>query len=259
MSLIDTHCHLDDKRFQEDRAAVIDRAVSAGVERMVTIGTGDGLPDLEAAIRLADLYEPLWATVGVHPQFAGQSEDWMLRHLESLIVHPKVLAVGEIGLDYHYEVAPRDKQRAVFVDQMAIAREKRKPIVIHTREAWDDTLALLSQYWQPTDLPCILHCFTGGPDEARRALQLGCWISFSGIVTYPKSLEVQEAAAIVPFDRILVETDAPYLAPIPYRGKRNEPSFVVDTARKLAELRGEDFEDFCSAAASNFRRACLQG
>jgi TatD DNase family protein len=167
--------------------------------------------------------------------------------------HPKVVAIGEIGLDYHYDFAPREIQRTVFIEQMRIARDAAKPIVIHTREAWEDTLSLLVEHW-PATLGGIMHCFSGGPNEATRALDLGFYLSFGGIVTFPKSLDIQEAARHAPADRILIETDAPYLAPVPKRGKRNEPAFVVETARKLADLRSVSLESIAALTTSNFRR-----
>ena len=165
--------------------------------------------------------------------------------------------MGEIGLDYHYDFSPREAQHNIFIEQMRIACDARKPIVIHTREAWIDTIALLREHWAPTGLGGIMHCFSGGPAEAEQALELGFHLSFGGIVTFPKALDIQQAARIAPGDRILIETDAPYLAPVPRRGKRNEPAFVVETARKLAELRGESIEAIAQVTSANFRRLCL--
>ena len=256
--VVDSHCHLDNEQFKEDRQAVIERALTAGVDRMLVIGTGDGPPDLEVAIRLADRYPALFATVGVHPHDASKAGRETYQQLEELLRHPRVLALGEIGLDYHYDFSPREVQRDVFVEQMRIASVARKPIVIHTREAWEDTLTLSENHWSPTGLPGIMHCFSGGPAEAERCVALGFYVSFGGILTFPKALEVQEAARTVPLDRILVETDAPYLAPVPKRGKRNEPAFVVETARKLASLRGTTLEEIAAATTRNFERLTLQ-
>jgi TatD DNase family protein len=252
--LADSHCHLDHEQFDVDRDAVIERALEAGVQCMVAIGTGDGPPDLETGIRLADRYPAIYATVGVHPHDASKAEPETFRHLAELLRHPKVVALGEIGLDYHYDFSPRQVQSDVFVAQMRVAADAGKPIVIHTREAWEDTLALIERHWKPTRLPGIMHCFSGGPAEAARCVELGFYLSFGGIVTFPKALELQEAARSAPADRILVETDAPYLAPVPRRGKRNEPAFVVETARKLAELRGETLESIAAVTTANFRR-----
>ncbi len=254
MSLIDSHCHLDSKEFDADRDEVIQRALDAGVEHMIAIGTGNGPPDLEAGIRMAEKYPAFFATVGIHPHDAAKVGPPDFENLTSLLTHPKVVAVGEIGLDYHYDFAPRETQKAVFIEQMAIAAAARKPIVIHTREAWDDTLDLIEQHWTPHGIGGIMHCFSGGPDAAQRAIDLGFYLSFGGIVTFPKALEVQEAAKMAPRDRILVETDSPYLAPVPKRGKRNEPALVVHTARKLAELRGESFEEVSRTTTENLQR-----
>ena len=252
--MIDSHCHLDNEQFDTDREAVIDRALASGVEHMVAIGTGDGPPDLEAGIRLAERHPALYATVGVHPHDAAKATPPTFQRLADLLAHPKVVALGEIGLDNHYDFSPRNVQRAVFIEQMRIAREAGKPIVIHTREAWDDTLDLLRAHWVPAGICGIMHCFSGGPVEAQQALDLGFYLSFGGIVTFPKAADVQEAARQTPSDRILIETDAPYLAPVPMRGKRNEPAYVIETARKLAELRGETIEDIEAVTSANFRR-----
>ena len=257
MSLVDSHCHLDDSQFDADRDATIDRAVAAGVRQMLAIGTGEGPPDLEAAIRLAEKYDILLATVGIHPQYAVTADRQTLDRIAELLKHPKVVAVGEIGLDYHYPPVPKDEQHAIFVEQMQMAYSARKPIIIHTRDAWDDTYALLKQHWRPTGLPCILHCFTGGAEQAKQALDLDCYVSFAGIVTYPKATDVHEAVKLIPLDRLLIETDSPYLPPVPFRKNRNEPAYVVHTARRLAELRGEDFELIAASTTSNFHRLCL--
>ena len=254
MTIVDSHCHLDNEQFNADREAVIARALEAGVETMVAIGTGDGPPDLEVAVRLADKHAPMLATVGVHPHDAAKADDSVYPRLAELLRYPKVIALGEIGLDYHYDFSPREVQKAVFIEQMRVARDAGKPIVIHTREAWDDTLALLEEHWAPAKLPGIMHCFSGTPDQARRCLDLGFYLSFGGIVTFPKALDIQESAQIAPADRILVETDAPYLAPVPRRGKRNEPAFVVETARKLASLRGRPVEEIARQTNENFHR-----
>jgi TatD DNase family protein len=252
VNLVDSHCHLDNPQFDADREAVIDRALAAGVERMVVIGTGDGPPDLEGGIRLADRHEPIYATVGIHPHDASKATPETYTRLRELLQHPKVIALGEIGLDYHYDHSPREVQRAVFLEQMLLAGEARKPIVIHTREAWEDTIALLEVYWRPHGLGGIMHCFSGNADQAALCVDLGFHLSFGGIVTFPKALDVQEAARQAPAGRILIETDAPYLAPIPHRGKRNEPAFVAETARKMADLRGVSTEEIARLTSANF-------
>jgi len=250
--VIDSHCHLDNEQFDPDREAVIDRALASGVELMLAVGTGDGPPDLESGIRLADSHTSIYATVCVHPHEAAKATSETYRRLAELVKHPKVLAFGEIGLDYHYDFSPREVQKAAFIEQMRIAADARKPIVIHTREAWEDTLDLIEKHWKPTGLGGIMHCFSGGPAEAQRCLDLGFYLSFAGIVTFPKSTAIQEAARMTPTERILIETDAPYLAPVPHRGKRNEPAFVVQTARKLADLRGVTPEEIARITTENF-------
>jgi TatD DNase family protein len=250
VTLVDSHCHLDDAKFDEDREAAIGRARAAGVERMLAIGTGNGPPDLEAAVRLADRYDFMYATVGVHPHDVAKATEETFARLRELAAHPKVLAIGEVGLDYHYDFSPRPVQREVFARQLALAAEVRKPIVIHTREAWDDTLG------QVVDLPYsgIMHCFTGDAAQARQALDRGFYLSFGGVLTFPKADALREAARIVPDDRLLVETDCPYLAPVPHRGKRNEPAFLVETVRRLADVRGRAAEEIAELTTRNFHR-----
>jgi TatD DNase family protein len=246
--LVDSHCHIDGEEFEADRASVVERARAAGVDRIVVIGS-------EGALRLAEQHEFLYATTGVHPHEASKAGDAAFERMERRLAHPKIVAVGEIGLDYHYDFSPRDVQRAVFIRQLRLARG-RKPVVIHTREAWEDTLSILDEHWQGSG---IFHCFTGGPAEARSALDRGFFLSFGGIVTFPKALENREAARLTPDDRLLVETDAPYLAPVPYRGKRNEPAFVVETVKRLAEIRGVSPEHIADVTTANFERLCLRG
>ncbi|MBZ5578264.1 MAG: TatD family hydrolase [Acidobacteriia bacterium] len=255
MRLVDSHCHLDDRQFDEDREAAIERARAAGVGTLMAIGTGSGPPDLEAALRLADQYPFIVATVGVHPHDASKaSEDTFVR-LQELARRPRVKAIGEIGLDYHYDFSPREVQRAVFERQLTIAAEAGRPVVIHTREAWDDTLAILRARWNGGG---VMHCFTGNEQQAGQALDLGFHLAFGGVLTFPKAEEVRQAARITPEERLLVETDCPYLAPVPMRGKRNEPAFLVETVRRLAEVRGVPPERIAEQTTRNFRRLCLQ-
>jgi TatD DNase family protein len=254
VKLIDSHCHLDDEQFDPDREEVIARAREAGVERMMAIGTGSGPPDLEAALRLARQHDFIYATVGVHPHDAAKATPETFAVMETLMSEIKVLAIGEIGLDYHYDFSPRDVQCDVFVAQLKLASRAGKPIVIHTREAWDDTLLLLREHWSGGG---IIHCFSGGPAEARQALDLGFHLSFGGVLTFPKADALREAARLAPEDRLLVETDAPYLAPVPQRGKRNEPAFMVETVRRLAVVRGVAPERIAEVTTGNFERLML--
>lgn len=255
MTLVDSHCHLDDERFAEDREQAIGRALAAGVTRLLAVGTGGGPPDLEAGVRLAEAYPFIYATVGVHPHDASKATPDTYERLKELSGNPKVLAVGEIGLDYHYNLSPPDAQREVFRRQLSLAAEIGKPVTIHTREAWPDTLAILREEYTGEG---IMHCFTGGPEEARRSLEMGFYVSFAGVVTFPKSQAIRDAAMLVPDDRLLVETDAPYLAPVPHRGRRNEPAFMVETVRALAEIRGADAEWIADLTTRNFERLCLR-
>jgi TatD DNase family protein len=253
VELVDSHCHLDDSRFEDDREAVIARAGEAGLKYMLSIGTGDGPPDLEAAIRVAGLHPKVYATVGVHPNDAPKVDGKTFENLAGLMGHRKVVAVGEIGLDYHWDT-PKEAQLPVFLRQLELAREARMPIVIHTRDAWRDTLDILREHWAPAGLDCVMHCFTGGADEARECLDLGFCLSFGGVATYPKSKEVREAARVVPSDRLLLETDCPYLAPVPHRGQRNEPAYLVHSAQVIAEARGVSLDQLALETTANFER-----
>jgi TatD DNase family protein len=249
--LVDSHVHLDDAKFDADRDATIERALAAGVERMMAIGTGNGPPDLETGVRMADRYSFIYATIGVHPHDASKATAETWARLRELAAHPKVLAIGEIGLDYHYDLSPREVQRTVFEQQLAIAAATGKPIVIHTREAWHDTVTALRTHWSGAG---IMHCFTGDEVQARQALDLGFHLSFGGVLTFPKADAVRQAARVTPHERLLVETDCPYLAPVPHRGKRNEPAFLVETVRRLAEVRGCTPEEIAEVTTRNFER-----
>lgn len=248
---VDSHCHLDDKRFADDLDAVLERAAAAGVGRILTIGTGDGPPEIDRAVRIGERYPQVFASVGVHPHDAAKVTAQTYDDLRALAKHEKVIAFGEIGLDYHYDFSPREVQREVFIEQLKIAREVQRPITIHTREAWDDTMSILREYWAGTG---IMHCFTGDPAQAREALDLGLHLAFGGVLTFRTAENVRESARITPDDRLLIETDAPYLAPIPYRGKRNEPAMMVETARKLAEVRETTVDAIGALTTANFDR-----
>lgn len=247
----DSHCHLDGERFAADLEAVLDRAAAAGVTRMLSIGTGE----IDCAVRLADQYEQVYASVGVHPHDASKLTAQTLDDLKALAANPKVVAFGEIGLDYHYDFSPRETQREAFIAQLKLARELELPITIHTREAWDDTISVLRDNWSGEG---IMHCFTGDPIQAEEALAMGFHLSYGGVLTFKTAENVRESARLTPDDRLLIETDAPYLAPIPYRGKRNEPAMVVETAKRLAEVRGTSVEHIAQVTAANFERLCLR-
>ena len=253
MEIVDSHCHLDDAQFHPDREATINRARAAGLKYMLAIGTGDGPPELEAAIRLAKQYPFIYSTVGVHPNDAPKINSQTFKDLTALLQHPKVAAMGEIGLDYHWGIS-KEAQIPVFQRQLELAAEAQKPVVIHTRDAWHDTLDILRQFWFPTGLPCVMHCFTGNLQQAEECLQLGFYLSFGGVATFPKSVENREVARLVPRNRMLLETDAPYLAPVPQRGKRNEPAFVVHTANRLADVLGISTEQLGAETTQNFER-----
>ena len=230
MGWFDNHCHVDDDRIPGGTAGALAAAREAGVTGFITVGTDAARS--EAAIAVAAAHDDVWATVGLHPHDAVNGVESIIPLLDG----SKVVAVGECGLDYHYDHSPRPVQREAFAAQIALAHTRQLPLVIHTRSAWDDTFAVLAAEGVPAST--IFHCFTGGPEEARRCLDLGAFLSFSGIVTFKTADDVRAAAALCPADRLLVETDAPYLAPIPHRGKRNQPAFVPIVGAALAAVRG---------------------
>jgi TatD DNase family protein len=256
VELVDSHCHLDDAQFASDREAVIARAREAGLKWMLSIGTGEGPPDLACAIRLAEQYPFVLATVGVHPNDSLKIDGNTFEDLTRLLKHPKVKALGEIGLDYHWGV-DKDVQRPVFLRQLEMAAKARLPIIIHTRDAWKDTIELLRSEWASTRLPCVMHCFTGNPQQAQECLDLGFYLSFGGVTTFPKAGEIRDAARLVPTENLLIETDCPYLAPVPYRGKRNEPAYVAHTASVVAQARGIAAEELARETTANFERIFL--
>jgi TatD DNase family protein len=251
--LIDSHCHVDPNHFREGPDTILDRARGAGVDAFVVIGVDSDLSAARFAVALSMRRDDVHATVGVHPHDATSLDSAMLVEIEALARRPEVVAVGEIGLDYHYMHSPRDTQQRVFVELIALARRVQKPIVIHTREAAGDTLEILEREGA-SDVGGIIHCFSEDRAFAERALALDFDLSFSGIVTFKSARSIQEVAVWAPGDRILVETDSPYLAPVPLRGKRCEPAHVVHTARFVAELRGEAFETLAARTAENTRR-----
>jgi TatD DNase family protein len=249
--LIDSHCHLD--YFQADRADIIARARAAGVRKMVTIGTRLG--EQAATVReIAGSDPDIFGTIGIHPHNAGEREAPSVAELLKEADHPKVIGLGESGLDYFYDKAPRPAQQAGFRAHIAAARDSGLPLVIHARDADEDVAAILEDEAGKGAFPFLLHCFSSGAELAKRALALGGYVSFSGILTFPKSEENRAIAAEIPLDRLLVETDSPYLAPVPLRGKRCEPAYVAHTARRLAELRGLTMAEIEERTADNFHR-----
>jgi TatD DNase family protein len=252
--LVDSHCHLDAQYFPSGPDDVLARAEAVGVVGLVVVGVGRDLAPARSAIALARrASERVAAVVGVHPHDAAVLDDAMYADLAELARAPEVAAVGETGLDFHYDHSPRDVQRAVFARLVALARAVGKPSVVHTREAPGETLDVLEREGA-RDVGGIIHCFSEDVPFARRALDLGFDLSFSGIVTFKNARGVHEAAAFAPGDRIHVETDSPYLAPIPMRGKTCEPAYVVHTARRVAEIRGEAFDAFCARSRANTER-----
>jgi TatD DNase family protein len=254
MELIDSHAHIDFPQFADDREAMLQRAREAGVRTLLAVGTGPGPEKLDAAIPYAEQYDWIYTSVGIHPHEAREVTPQHLDELARLARHPKVIAWGEIGLDYFYDHSPREVQARVFSEQMALARGARLPIIIHCRDAWDDCLAQIEGEWAPAGLGGILHCFTGTLEHARRGLDMGFYISFAGNSTYPKTQNLRDVAKHLPLDRMLIETDAPFLAPQPHRGKRNEPAYVAEVAKTLAAVRNLPPEEFAAATAENFRR-----
>ena len=253
---IDSHAHIDGTEFDADREQVIQRARDARVSAILNVGTGDPHSGvLERAVELAEAHRDIYAAVGTHPHdarlFDGRAEEriWKLATGSA-----KVIAWGEIGLDFHYDNSPREVQIDVFEWQLRLARELSLPVIIHTREAEVETAKILKSHWADSKLPGIMHCFSGSADLAQQAIDSGFSISFSGILTFKKADELRAVAKQVPLDRLLIETDCPYLAPIPFRGKRNEPAYVVEVARCLADLRGLEIEELASITTNNFAR-----
>ena len=248
--MIDSHAHVDGREFDGDRDAVLARARAAGVTRVVTVGTGRSIADIARAAALAEREPDVWATAGVHPHDAALVTDAWWPELEELCRRPRVVAVGETGLDYHYDHSPRDVQKDVFRAQLRLARDVGKPVVCHVRDAHPDTVDLL----RSAGVPGVIHCFTAGPDEARAYAALGLYVSFSGIITFKTAGAIRAAVKEVPLDRILIETDCPYLAPVPMRGRRNEPAFLVHTAETVAREAGVPAAELIAASSANASR-----
>jgi len=261
---IDSHAHLEGKRYDVDRDEVLARAKQSGIEAYLAIGNGDGPDTADCGIKLAEKYDPrpeyprIWASMGIHPHEASLANEAADSQMLQWAGHPKVIAWGEIGLDYFYDHSPREIQKTVFLRQMELARTAKLPIIIHCRpsenseNAWDDCLASIAEHWRSSGLGGILHCFTGSIEHARRALDMDFMISFAGNITFPKAQRIRDAAQMVPLDRMLIETDSPYLAPNPHRGQRNEPAFVEEVARQIGELRSLPTEEIGSQTTQNF-------
>ena len=246
--LVDAHCHLDDRRYDGDRLEMIQRARGVGVTHFVTVGCDP--EGIDRALALAAVHSDVWCTAGIHPHGAKDVEDAFLDGLEPLFARPRVVAVGECGLDYYYDNSPRERQREVFARQVALARRVRKPIMVHVRDAYDDTLDILTSE-NARDVGGIIHCFTGTWQWAQKALDLGFHLSIPGVVTFAKPGELVDVVRQAPLERLLTETDSPYLAPSPHRGKRNEPAFVAHVAEKIAEVRGMTVEAVRDQTARN--------
>lgn len=250
--LIDSHCHLDFDVLSQDIDGVLARMEEAGVAGCVTISTR--VRQFDRLTQIAEQHDNVWCSVGTHPHNAHEELEIGTDDLIALAEHPRCVAIGEVGLDYHYDYSPREAQETGFRRHIAAARTTGLPLVIHARSADDDVIAVLEDEHEKGAFPFILHCFSSGAELARRGLSLGGYVSFSGIVTFKNASEIQEVARFVPPERLLVETDAPYLAPVPHRGRSNEPQFVRHTAEKLAELRGIEFERLAELTTGNFFR-----
>jgi TatD DNase family protein len=264
--LVDSHAHLDSERYADDREAMLRRAWDAGVGAVLSIGIGEDPAGMGRALEICRQFNgqpgvpKLYASAGVYPHNATEIDDAVLAMLDSLLAEPEVIACGEIGLDYFHHGAPHAAQREGLIRQLEIAAARKRPILIHCRakdgttDAWDDLLGILEAHWRQTGLGGVMHCFGGGWEQARRSLDLGFLVSFAGNLTYPKALPLREVAVRLPVDAVLVETDAPWLAPAAHRGKRNEPAWVVQTALVLAELLGVEKDEIASATTKNFFR-----
>ncbi|HTS70471.1 MAG TPA: TatD family hydrolase [Terriglobia bacterium] len=249
---LDSHAHLDDSDYDPDRDAVIERARAAGLRYILVAGGGTGPDRLNSPIPIAESYDWIYASVGLHPHEARHFTDSHAERIAQLARHPKVVAVGEIGLDYYYTHSPREIQQQVLIRQMELARELRLPIIIHCRDAWEDLREIAAAYWKTSGLGGILHCFSGNAEDARIFLEWGFLISFAGNLTFKKAGNLREVAGVIPLDRLLTETDSPYLAPVPHRGKRNEPAYVRGVTQDLARLRNMSEEALGQQVLGNF-------
>lgn len=253
MVFFDSHAHIDGPEFDEDREAVIERARAAGVTHLVLIGASDGFDSNPRAVALAEQHDMMFASVGLHPHDAKLVDDTVLARLRAMADSDKVVAIGETGLDYHYDLSPREQQRSAFREFLRMSHDTKKPCIVHTREAEDDTIAILEEE-DAASCGGVIHCFTGTQKLADAAVALDWYISFSGVLTFRNADPLRAIAKRLPRDRVLVETDCPYLTPIPHRGKRNEPAFVVHTAEKLAELWDVSTEEVMAQTGENAQR-----
>ncbi len=250
--LVDSHCHLNYKGLVEEQAQVLDRARERGVTAMLNISTRES--EWDAIIGTAEREPDVWASVGIHPHEADAHTDIDREKLIDRARHPRVVGIGETGLDYYYDHSDRDQQKASFTTHIHAARDTQLPLIVHTRDAEEDTLSIMRAEMEAGEYPALIHCFTASEDFARAALDLGCYISLSGIVTFKSAKDLQATARIIPDDRLLIETDSPFLAPVPHRGKTCEPGYVADTAAFVADLREVDLEDLKQQTAANFYR-----
>lgn len=253
IELFDTHCHLTERYLKEDVADVIERATSAGVTRMTVIGCGPTVEDTREAVAIAERFDKVYATVGLHPHESSNWSAAMRDALKDMAKHPKVVAIGECGLDYHYEHSPREAQREAFKAQLELADAVDKPVVIHNRSSDEDCIEILKAHYKDTPARGVIHCFSSSQELADCALELGFHLGFTGILTFNNGKNVRDVLRTVPMERVVIETDAPYLAPIPYRGKTNEPAYVRHVAEKIAEVREMRFEDVAAQTTANAR------
>ena len=249
---VDSHAHLDGPEFDADREAVIERARAAGLRYLLLIGGASGPDQMGAALDIAETHDWIYAAAGIHPHEASKAQDGHFDLMQRLARQPRFLAVGEIGLDYYYDHSPREVQQEVLIRQLDLARELKLPIIIHCRDAWPDLREIIRTHWRDTGLGGILHCFSGTLEDARELMDWGFLVSFAGNLTFKKAEDLGAVAREIPLDRLLTETDCPYLAPVPHRGKRNEPAYVVEVTRELARLHNLSEEEMGQLAVRNF-------